>query len=77
MRGGNVTSSRSGEILFSLAVLATIAFAIAKQTHRVDWSWWWVVSPLWISVTLLVLLLVALLVTGLLSRPKKGTTDGH
>lgn len=29
--------------------LLTIVFVIAKITGYIDWSWWWVFSPLWIS----------------------------
>lgn len=27
--------------------LLTIAFIVLKLTHVIDWSWWWVLSPLW------------------------------
>ncbi|MBD9092285.1 MAG: hypothetical protein EGQ20_07135 [Bacteroides oleiciplenus] len=30
--------------------LLTIVFIILKLTHYIDWSWWWVVSPLWIPL---------------------------
>jgi len=29
-------------------VLFTV-FLILKMTGNIDWSWWWVYSPLWIS----------------------------
>lgn len=25
-----------------------IIFIVLKLTHTIDWSWWWVLSPLWI-----------------------------
>lgn len=28
----------------------TIVFIILKLTHVIDWSWWWVLSPIWIPV---------------------------
>ena len=28
--------------------LLTILFIGLKLTHYIDWSWWWVLSPLWI-----------------------------
>lgn len=28
--------------------LLTISFIVLKLTHCIDWSWWWVLSPLWI-----------------------------
>jgi len=29
-----------------------IVFLILKLTGNIDWSWWWVTSPLWIPVAL-------------------------
>jgi len=29
--------------------LLTIVFIILKLTHVIAWSWWWVLSPIWIS----------------------------
>lgn len=28
--------------------LLTILFIGLKLTHYIDWSWWWVLSPIWI-----------------------------
>lgn len=30
--------------------ILTIAFIVLKLTHYIDWSWWWILSPLWIPV---------------------------
>lgn len=32
-----------------LASLLTVLFVGLKLGHVIDWSWWWVLSPLWIS----------------------------
>lgn len=32
-----------------LASILTIVFVVLKLTDIIDWSWLWVVSPLWIS----------------------------
>ena len=34
-----------GSVLF-------IVFLILKLTGNINWSWWWVTSPLWIPLTL-------------------------
>lgn len=47
MSDKNVSSSSSGGIGFSS--LLTIAFIVLKLTNVIAWSWWWVLSPLWIS----------------------------
>ena len=38
---------RTGGISF--AGLLTIVFIVLKLTGTIAWSWWWVLSPLWIS----------------------------
>ena len=37
--------------------LLLVAFIVLKLTHVIDWSWWWVLSPLWISAGIAVLIL--------------------
>jgi transmembrane Fragile-X-F protein len=38
--------------------LLQIAFIVLKLTGTITWSWWWVLSPMWI-MTLLALLVIA------------------
>ena len=38
--------------------LLTIAFIILKLCKVITWSWIWVLSPLWISFTLIVLIIL-------------------
>lgn len=38
--------------------LLTIAFIILKLCNVITWSWVWVLSPLWISFILIVLILL-------------------
>lgn len=33
-----------------LATLLTVLFVALKLTGTITWSWWWVLSPIWISV---------------------------
>ena len=44
-----------------IAGLLTIVFVILKLLNYIAWSWWWVLSPLWLSF-LFMLFLVALFV---------------
>ena len=41
---------RIGMVLF-------IVFLVLKLTGTIDWSWWWVTSPLWIPLVLTVAIL--------------------
>lgn len=50
----NSSSSSSG---VGFTGLLTIVFIILKLIGKIDWSWWWVLSPIWISFALLVLFL--------------------
>lgn len=46
----------------SLPGLLTVAFVVLKLTGYVTWSWWWVLSPLWITAALIALVLLVVLV---------------
>lgn len=37
--------------------LLTIVFVTLKLTKNIDWSWWWVTSPLWITAILCILVI--------------------
>jgi hypothetical protein len=43
------TTSSSG---ISLPTILFLIFLILKLTDNIDWSWWWVTSPLWIAFAL-------------------------
>ena len=36
----------------SLGTVLFLIFLMLKLTDKIDWSWWWVTSPLWIPVAL-------------------------
>jgi hypothetical protein len=50
--------------------LLTVLFIGLKLTGNITWSWWWVLSPLWISaligLTVLAIIFIILLLQGLL-----------
>ncbi len=33
--------------------LLTIVFITLKLLGKIDWSWWWVLSPVWIPIALI------------------------
>ena len=45
------SKSNSGTGL-SLSAVLFIVFLVHKLTGNIDWSWWWVTSPLWIPLAL-------------------------
>jgi hypothetical protein len=60
------SSTSSGGIGFS-GVL-TIVFIVLKLTHVIDWSWWWVLSPIWIGTCLVIVLLLIYIVVSILAE---------
>jgi hypothetical protein len=53
-----MSESRTGGIGFS--GLLTIVFITLKLTDYIDWSWWWVLSPLWIPFVIIAIVIVLL-----------------
>ena len=38
--------------------LLAIVFITLKLTEVIAWSWWWVLSPLWLPIAVLVFILI-------------------
>lgn len=54
-----------------LPSLLTVLFVGLKLTGHIDWSWWWVLSPLWLPlVVVVVLVLLWVLAAGLAGGKK-------
>lgn len=49
-----------------LANVLTIVFVVLKLCHVISWSWWWVLSPLWITFGLLAICGILYLIVCLL-----------
>lgn len=54
-----------------LSVLA-IVFVVLKLTNNIDWSWWWVLAPVWVPfvifIVLVVLITLGILVKGAMKK---------
>jgi hypothetical protein len=50
-----------------ISVYTTIflIFLILKLTGNISWSWWWVTSPLWIPLLLVLSIMVLIFIFGL------------
>jgi hypothetical protein len=53
-------SQRNHFINLGSTMLQTV-FIVLKLTGTVAWSWWWVLSPFWISACLAALLIVTMI----------------
>jgi hypothetical protein len=60
------SSSNSGGVGFT--GLLTVLFIGLKLGGVIDWSWWWVLSPLWISAAIVAVLLGAVAVIAAVDR---------
>lgn len=62
MRNNNNNTTNSGTVGggVSFVGLLTIAFIVLKLTKVITWSWWWVLSPIWITWGLVIVMLFIL-----------------
>ena len=64
----NNSTNKSSSITLSLLL---VAFIVLKLCGVIDWSWWWVLSPVWISLVIGIIVFVAVLIIGFI-KEKKG-----
>ena len=53
-------SKSSGGVGF--AGLLTVALIVLKLMHVIDWGWIWVVSPLWISMAISIIIAILMII---------------
>ena len=58
-------SSQSGGIGF--AGLLTIVFITLKLCHVIDWSWWWVLAPLWITAAIIAVVMILVVIVAVIA----------
>lgn len=56
--------------------LLTLLFVALKLTGHIDWSWWWVLSPVWITAALLALGLGVVFLFGAFTGRKRKIRPG-
>lgn len=57
------SSDSSGGIGF--CGLLTLIFITLKLTHYIDWSWWWVLAPMWIGAAAIIGIILGALILAL------------
>ena len=65
----NETSVSGGMI--GLPGLLAVAFIVLKLCHVIDWSWWWVLAPLWIPAALVLIFVFFLIIVKVILAMKK------
>lgn len=53
--------------------LLTILFIGLKLTGYIAWSWWWVLSPIWILAALVAFTLILLLIVAFMLQPPRNS----
>ena len=48
--------------------LLTIVFITLKLLNKIDWSWAWVLSPLWISTGIVILIIVVIFLIAIFKK---------
>lgn len=67
MKDSNVKVSSSSSSGIGFVGLLTIVFIVLKLLGKITWSWWWVLSPLWISAALVVVILLGIILWAIFS----------
>lgn len=60
------TESKSSSGGLGLGTILFVVFLTLKLTNVIDWSWWWVTSPLWISAVFFVFGMLIIAITAAL-----------
>ena len=51
-----------------ICMILFIVFLVLKLTNVINWSWWWITAPLWIPVSIaLVVLLISSVIIGIIA----------
>lgn len=62
------SSSSSSSRGIGFVGLLTIVFIVLKLIGKITWSWWWVLSPLWISTVVVILIVVGFIAIAIKSH---------
>ncbi len=50
----------------SLTTVLFVVFLVLKLTGNIDWSWWWVTSPLWLPLAIVIGFAALLITVGII-----------
>jgi hypothetical protein len=53
---GNKSSNTGGGM--GLGTILFLIFLVLKLTNYIDWSWWWVSAPLWVTAILYIVIAI-------------------
>jgi hypothetical protein len=44
----------------SVTTILLVVFVVLKLTNNIDWSWWWVLSPIWIPIAFIAVIAISI-----------------
>jgi hypothetical protein len=53
-----VSEQKITPINSGILTILFVVFVTLKLTGNIDWSWWWVTSPLWLPVVILFITII-------------------
>jgi len=65
------TTSNNNTGGIGFAGLLAIVFITLKLTGYIAWSWWWVLSPLWIPGVVVFVVLIFIIIVGMATESLK------
>lgn len=57
-----MSETNTKSVSLKLDMILFLIFLVLKLTDLIDWSWWWVTSPLWLPLLFLVVLAIVTIV---------------
>lgn len=54
----------------TLAGLTQLAFIILKLCKVINWSWWWVLSPMWIELGIALIMVFGITIAAAIAKNK-------
>jgi hypothetical protein len=51
-----MSETKKVSVNFPFLGILTLIFITLKLTGHITWSWWWVLSPLWIPVSIIIII---------------------
>jgi len=55
-------SNKNNGITISFPSTLFIVFLVLKLTNTIDWSWWWVLAPLWMPFGIFIVIVIILFI---------------
>ena len=69
-----MTDNNSKNIIVSGGIgftgLLTIVFIVLKLLNIINWSWWWVLAPLWLPVGIILIIALIFIIIGCVMNKK-------